>query len=90
MENAVDWRTVATITLGLAQALVLLWMRQSAEDRERIRDAVSALQKENAELRAHMGVDGNGIMARLDTIEHKLDRALNELAEQRGAQRGRA
>lgn len=82
-----DGGDVALVAIAGVQALMLLWMKDSTTDRRELRSEQDRQGKELASVKAHVGVDGNGIIARLDTIEHKLDRVVMELAEQRGARR---
>lgn len=71
--------------VGALQALSLWILGQSSIDRRDMRAAINDLQTQVAKLNAHVGVDGNGIMSRLDDIARVVDEIKTELAEKRGA-----
>jgi hypothetical protein len=85
--------------------LVLGWMqKRGADDRAEIKaeqkrdnERITALEVHNAELRTHVGIDGNGLTKQLsDLIDEvrglrtDLGGALVEMAEHRGAQARRS
>lgn len=82
-------------TLTPVALFVLAWMQTvSIRDRNEMRAELLRLTEVGAKqatqlatLNAHVGVDGNGIMARLDGMVVTLDEIKNELAENRGQQR---
>jgi hypothetical protein len=87
------------ITLVTPFALLALgWMQaRSAEDRRDIKSDMKQLTNELASIRqevtalnTHVGVDGNGIISRLDGLASTLDEIKMELAENRGARHIRA
>lgn len=81
-------RTVTPFAL-----LVLAWMQaRSVSDRVEIKAALLVLADKQGKLRdevtalnAHVGVDGNGIMAQLVVITQKIDALSVEIAETRGS-----
>lgn len=79
-----SWQSIAVVCGALLQGVVLSWMKSSMNDRAVIRADVTTLKNEIIALNTHVGVDGNGIMARLDEISRKLDALSNEAAEARG------
>ncbi len=82
--------------LGLAW-----WQKRSADDRAELRakadkdsDRITALEVHNAELRTHVGVDGNGLTQQMKDLigevrglRGDLTDAMQEMAENRGANR---
>ncbi len=65
---------------------------RSAKDRAEMRDEIKEVREDLKEIRdevttlnAHVGVDGNGIMAQLVVITNKIDALSTEIAEGRGA-----
>jgi hypothetical protein len=83
--NGPSWQGIAVVFGALLQGAVLSWMNASAKDRASLHVDVTTLKNEIIALNTHVGVDGNGIMARLDAITMKLDRISEEMAESRGA-----
>ena len=68
--------------------MALGWMQaRSIAERTEMRAEVKALREEVTALNVHVGVDGNGIIARLDALAITLDQIKTELAENRGASR---
>lgn len=78
------WQHFAVVAFGLLEVGVLWWMKESSKDRTQIRDTVAEMRGEISALNTHVGVDGNGIIARLDEMNRKLDRLAEEMAESRG------
>jgi hypothetical protein len=79
-----SWQGIGTLVIGALQALLFWMLGQSSQDRREIRSAIDHVKGEVATLNAHVGVDGNGIISRLDTMSAKLDRIAEEMAEARG------
>jgi hypothetical protein len=79
-----SWQTIALAVGGLLEAIVLWLLQQSWKDRQVIHDEVSLIRSQVVTLNTHVGVDGNGIIARLDSMAAKLDKIADELAESRG------
>lgn len=72
--------------LGIALLLMGWHQTRAQKDRDdahneaqRDRDRITALEVHNAELRTHIGVDGNGILARLDRMEEKMEDRLDNV-----------
>jgi hypothetical protein len=80
-----SWQSIAVVCGALLQGMVLQWMSASAKDRKELRDTLNVVQGEVKSLNTHVGVDGNGITARLDEVIRKLDKLADEVAENRGA-----
>lgn len=85
------WR-IATIVIGALQALLLALFASSLQDRrelhrqadarERYREEQhTALREELATQRAHLGVDGNGLMSRMEEMSRSLARMDAKLQE---------
>ena len=68
-----SWQGIATIVIGAFQALLFWMLGQSSQDRREMRTDISALKDQVASLNAHVGVDGNGLLARFDKMESKID-----------------
>ena len=78
------WQSVAMIVIGALDAILLWMLGQSSQDRREMRADITTLRDEVKALNTHVGVDGNGIISRLDTMGAKLDRIAEEMAEARG------
>lgn len=86
------WQWAAITLLGILLARAA---SQRAEDKKVIEDAckkrealeekVASQARQLDRLDVLVGTNGNGIIQRLDTMNHKLDKVLNEQAELRGA-----
>jgi hypothetical protein len=79
-----SWQSIAVVCGGVLQSLVLFWMKQGSDERQEMRNDLKTLHDDVMALNTHVGVDGNGIMARLDEISRKLDALSTEMAEARG------
>ena len=89
------WERLALVLLGLVEALAFWLLKEKSAELRELRKSSDDVRTELATLRAHVGVDGgSGLAARLDTIHDDVQglradvqRALQELAEHRGARR---
>ncbi len=87
--------TRALTSLTPFALLILGWMQtRSASDRTEMRadlktmaEAITVLRTAVTTLNTHVGVDGNGIISRLDAITGTLAEIQREMAENRGASR---
>ena len=68
-----SWQGIATIVIGALQALLFWMLGQSTQDRREMRNDIAALKDQVSSLNAHVGVDGNGLLARFDKMESKID-----------------
>ena len=96
------WR-IAMIVIGALQALLLALfaastqdrreLHRQADERERHREAQhTALREELATQRAYLGVDGNGLLSRMEDMGHtirRMDAKLQEIAIAVAVQKGK-
>lgn len=61
------------------------FMNDESTKREKIEEKVAGQQRQIDKIEAVMGINGYGITQRLDAMNTKLDKVLNEQAEMRGA-----
>lgn len=90
------WSLLTVIGILTPFALLALsWMQaRASDDRREIRAdvkenglAIASVRNDVTTLETHVGIDGNGIIAKLDSMAVTLDEIKNELAENRGAHR---
>ncbi len=83
---------IARVVSPYVLAFLSYMQYRSATDRAEMRGEMNGLKERQDKLRnevttlnAHVGVDGNGIMAQLVVITQKIDALGTEIAESRGA-----
>jgi hypothetical protein len=87
-----SWQSVAVVALGAAEGLGMLWIQSAIKTLRDLQLTQVTHGETLAALNTHVGVDGNGLIARLEGLTSEM-RGLRtevhslakEMAEQRGA-----